>query len=213
MEKIRILIVDDHRLFREGLRLLLRDLAFVEDVDEAPDGESFLQMLDTAVPHLVFMDIDMPGMGGIEATRAALLRFPDLKVIALSMYGEEDYHYRMIEAGARGFLLKNSEIQEVENAILEVIQGNTHFSAEILSGLIRNLGKKKTRKHTAELTERETEILLNICKGHSNQEIADLLFLSKRTVDKHRENILLKTGARNTAGLVMYAIRHGIVNV
>ncbi len=213
MKKIRIHIVDDHRLFREGLKVLLLDLPFVSAVEESPDGESFLDSLAHGLPDLVFMDIEMPGIGGIEATRMALAREPGLRIIALSMYGEDDYHYRMIEAGARGFLLKNSEIQEVESAMAEVMQGGTHFSAEILAGLIRNMNRKKARRPNDDLTERETEVLLQICKGYSNQEIATMLFLSKRTVDKHRENILLKTGARNTAGLVMYAIRHGIVNV
>jgi DNA-binding NarL/FixJ family response regulator len=213
MKALRIQIVDDHRLFREGLKMLLLDLPYVKGVDESKDGETFLTTLAAPLPDIVFMDIEMPGLGGVETTRQATQQFPGLRIIALSMYGDDDYHYRMIEAGARGFLLKNSEIQEVEAAIQEVMQGNTHFSAAILAGLIRNLSRKKEKRSQEVLTDRETEILLHICKGLSNQEIADTLFVSKRTVDKHRENILLKTGSRNTAGLVMYAIRNGIVNV
>ncbi len=213
MKPLSILLVDDHRLFREGLKLLLKNLKEVSSVKEAPNGKVFLEMLGEEVPDVVFMDIDMPVMDGVEATRKAVSRYPDIHIIALSMYGEEDYYTRMINAGVKGFLLKNSDIEEVVEAIHHVHSGRNYFSQEILEGLLHKINRKPAPAKPDELSERESEVLYHICKGLSNQEIATILFLSKRTVDKHRENILLKTGSKNTAGLVIYAIRNGIIEI
>ncbi|MBN1340276.1 MAG: response regulator transcription factor [Bacteroidales bacterium] len=213
MDKVSVILVDDHRMFREGLNLLLSNFLFVAEVTEASGGEEFLAALNKRHPDIVFMDINLPGMDGIAATRKALETYPDLNIVGLSMYGDEDYLTRMIDAGAKGFILKNSGISEIENAILQIRAGANYFSPEILSVLIKSINRKKQPKRNTELTEREEEVLFRICKGLSNQEIADTLNISKRTVDKHRENILLKTGSGNTAGLVMYAIKNGIVDV
>ncbi|MFO7863454.1 MAG: response regulator transcription factor [Salinivirgaceae bacterium] len=129
------------------------------------------------------------------------------------MYGNENYYTQMINAGAKGFILKNSGIQDVENAIQNVMSGNNYFSHEIFQRLIHGLGRKQQKSTNLELSPREEEIVFLICKGLSNQEIADKLYLSKRTVDKHRENILSKTHSKNTAGIVMYAVKNGIVEV
>jgi DNA-binding NarL/FixJ family response regulator len=159
------------------------------------------------------MDIDMPKMDGIEATRKALDRFPDLKVIALSMFGDDEYYIKMIEAGAKGFIVKNSDIEIVEQAISKVMEGQNYFSSDVMATLVVHLNQRKTEELKNDLSERESEILYLICKGFSNQEIADSLFLSKRTVDKHRENILFKTNSKNTASLVLYALKHGIIQL
>jgi len=213
MKNLTVFLVDDHKLFREGLRLLIENILKVHDIHEASNGQQFLEMLGNVRPDLVFMDIDMPVMDGIRATELALSKIPDLNIIALSMYGDEDYYTRMMKAGAKGFILKNSGIVEVERAIEHVTAGKNYFSQEILSGLLQTMTIKKTDPKSGELSEREKEVLYHICKGLSNQEIADLLFLSKRTVDKHRENLLNKTGSRNTSGLVIYAIKNGIIDV
>lgn len=214
MSGYNLMIVDDHTLFRQGLKLLLRDDPIIDTIREACDGQDFLDQIELNVPDIVLIDIDMPGMDGITATRIAIEKYPELKVIALSMYGDEDYYVRMLDAGAKGFLLKNSEISDIENAIQHMIEGKSYFSQEILSGIINSLGRKKSSPQLlSDLTDREKEVLYHICKGLSNQEIADTLFLSKRTVDKHRENILLKTSSRNTASLVIYAIKHGIIKL
>lgn len=213
MEQISIMLVDDHQLFREGLSLLLRNLPYINKVEEAANGESFLSLLKNEQPNIIFMDIDMPGIDGIEATKIAVQQYPNINIIALSMYGDEDYYTRMINAGAKGFILKNSGIQEVEAAIQNVITGKNYFSQEILSSLLKSINRKNHREKTTELSDREIEVLYQICKGLSNQEIADTLCISKRTVDKHRENLLSKTNVRNTAGLVMYAIKNGIVEI
>ncbi|MBN2480303.1 MAG: response regulator transcription factor [Bacteroidales bacterium] len=215
MEQVSVVLVDDHKLFREGLMLLLRNLALVKEIHEAGDGNEFLHymMKQDAKPDIVFMDIDMPNLNGIEATRQALQLYPDLKIIALSMYSDEDYYTQMIEAGVKGFILKNSGIQDLELAIQYVMEGKNYFSQEILDSLLVNLNRNKQQVKKTDLSEREEEVLYHICKGLSNQEIADKLFISKRTVDKHRENLLFKTGSNNTAGLVMFAIKNKIVEI
>ena len=175
MELCRIILVDDHSLFRSGMRGLLDRYDGIRVVGEASTGEEFLAMLPATEADVVFMDFAMPGMNGAETTEKALALEPGLKVITLSMFGDENYYSRMVQAGAKGFLMKDSPMDEVST--------------------------------------REIEILVCVCRGLSNQEIADELFISKRTVDKHRANILEKTGCKNTASLVVYAVRHGLVDV
>lgn len=213
MQPFSIYLVDDHKLFREGLGMLLSSMPIVSEIVEASSGEEFLEMLVNQKPGLVFMDINMPGIDGIESTRRALEIYPDLKIIALSMFADEDYYTRMINAGAKGFILKNSGIQDVEECIRNVVAGHNYFSPEILASILSNISKKNKPEKTGELSEREIEVLYRICQGLSNQQIADLLRISKRTVDKHRENLLEKTNSKNTAGLVMFAIRNGIADV
>ncbi len=211
--KIKIFLVDDHNLFREGLKFLLSNNDLISEIYEAENGEDLLKNILDVKPDIILMDIEMPVMNGIEATKAVLKIYPKTKVIALSMYGNENFYSEMIDAGAKGFLLKNSKFEDVQKAIVDVNDGKNYFSAEILEAIIKNLNKKKYKKKNTDLTEREIEILYNICKGLSNQEIADFLYISKRTVDKHRENVLLKTQSKNTAGLVIYAIKNQIFEV
>ena len=208
----RIALVDDHTLFRNGLRGLLERCAGYRVVGEAGGGEEFLAMLDGLEADVVFMEFSMPGIDGAQTTERALARCPELKIITLSMYGDENYYSRMVEAGARGFLLKDSDISDVMEAIETVAAGGTYFSPQLLSSLA---GRMRTREAAADevLSSREREILVAVCRGLSNQEIADELFISKRTVDKHRANILEKTGCKNTASLVVYAIRNRIVEI
>ena len=212
--KINIFLVDDHTLFRNGLKGLLGLNDSFNVVGEAADGREFIAKLPDSGAEVVLMDIDMPGLNGLEATAKALEILPSLKVITLSMYGDEEYYFRMVEAGAKGFLLKNSEINEVTAAIETVADGGSWFSQELLQGLVGNM---KAATHSEEpdegLSARELEVLPLICQGMSNQEIADKLFISKRTVDKHRANILLKTGCKNTASLVVYAIKNSLVEI
>lgn len=212
----RIILVDDHSLFRNGLRGLLERNEGFRVVGEASSGEEFLSLLEqeSFAADIVFMDFSMPGLDGAQTTERALARRPDLRIITLSMFGEESYYSRMVEAGARGFLLKDSDIGDVLEAIAAVMGGGSYFSPRLLSSLT---GRMHAREHDEladdQLSSREREILGAVCRGLSNQEIADELFISKRTVDKHRANILEKTGCKNTASLVVYAIRNGIVDI
>jgi DNA-binding NarL/FixJ family response regulator len=212
MTPISVCIVDDHTLFRNGLRLLLNASSEVRVVAEAGNGQEYLRLLKDTVPDVTLMDIEMPGMNGIETAAEAVKLFPELRIITLSMYGEEEYYVKMIDAGARGFILKNSDINEVISAIKAVYEGGTYFSQDLLLNVVKNIRSGRlTATADTHLSEREIEILRKICQGYSNQEIADQLNISKRTVDKHRSNLLEKTGSKNTANLVIYALKHKLV--
>ncbi|MDX9928474.1 MAG: response regulator transcription factor [Bacteroidales bacterium] len=212
-QRVRIIIADDHQLFRNGLRLLLDSLPGFIVVAEASDGNSLIRVLENTQADIVLMDINMPEMDGIEATRRVLSANSNISIIALSMYGEEEYYYKMVDAGAKGFLLKDSDISEVREAILTVLRGGSYFSQELLYHVIQKFKTRETEIKMANLSKREKEILLKICEGLSNQEIADTLFISKRTVDKHRANLLSKTSSKNTASLILFAIRNKIIDI
>lgn len=212
MDECRIILVDDHSLFRNGLRGLLDRCKGYRVVGEAASGEEFLDLLPGLDADVVFMDFSMPGIDGAQATERALVIRPSLRIITLSMFGEQQYYARMVEAGAKGFLLKDSQIDQVLEAIEAIRGGGSYFSAELLASIANTMRTRETAGDEP-LSARELEILVAVCRGLSNQQIADELFISKRTVDKHRANILEKTGCKNTASLVVYAIRHGIVEI
>jgi DNA-binding NarL/FixJ family response regulator len=213
MEKIRIIITDDHQLFRNGLKILLDAFPEFEVIGEASNGTEFLQLIKNCPAEVALMDINMPEMDGVEATRRGLKICPDLDIIALSMYGEEEYYYKMVDAGAKGFLLKDSDISEVKEAILTVKKGGSYFSQELLYYVIQKIKIRESESKTANLSKREKEILFKICEGNSNMEIAESLFISKRTVDKHRANLLSKTNSKNTASLILFAIRNKLIEI
>ena len=210
---IRIALVDDHSLFRRGLKMLLSSRTDFEVVAEASSGEEFLEMMDSVRPDVVFMDYSMGGISGAETTERALERMPELKVISLTMFGDNAYYSRMATSGAKGFLVKDSEFDEVVEAVRTVCDGGNYFSALLLESLSQSLHSVADVDERDMLSEREIEILVGICQGLSTQEIADKHFISKRTVDKHRANILEKSGCKNTASLVVYAIKSGLVEV
>lgn len=212
----RIILADDHTLFRSGLRNLLEGISGFSVIGEASDGEQLLELLGREDPDIILLDIEMPRMNGIRAAELLLARRPDLRIITLSMYGDEDYYFKMVSLGVKGFILKNSGIDEVVNAIETVASGGSYFSQELLFTLVSNLKSAPVTEeleNSEALSARESEILLHICRGESNNEIADALFISKRTVDKHRSNILAKTGCKNTANLVVYAIKNNLVEI
>lgn len=213
MEKIRIIIADDHQLFRNGLKILLNAFPDLEVVGEASNGEEFLRILKDNKADIALMDINMPELNGIEATRRGLRICPDISIIALSMYGEEEYYYKMVDAGAKGFVLKDSDISEVKEAIMTVRKGGSYFSQELLYHVIQKIKHREYESKAANLSKREKEILMKICEGLSNQEIAEALFISKRTVDKHRANLLSKTNSKNTASLILFAIKNKLIEI
>ncbi len=210
---VRIALVDDHSLFRRGLKVLLASHPDFEVVAEASSGEEFLELLDAARPDVAFMDYSMGGMNGAETTERALERMPELKVVSLTMFGDNAYYLRMASSGAKGFLLKDSEFDEVVEAVRTVCEGGTYFSALLLESISQSLRSVESEYEHDMLSDREIEILVGICQGLSTQEIADKHFISKRTVDKHRANILEKSGCKNTASLVVYAIKNGLVEI
>lgn len=213
MEKTSIIIADDHQLFRNGLKMLLESIPDFEIAGEASNGEEFLQLLKNYPADIALMDINMPEMDGVEATRRGLKICPTISVIALSMYGEEEYYYKMVDAGAKGFVLKDSDISEVKEAIITVRKGGSYFSQELLYHVIQKIKHRESESKSANLSKREKEILLKICEGLSNQEIAESLFISKRTVDKHRANLLGKTNSKNTASLILFAIKNKLIEI
>ena len=209
----KIIIADDHRMFRESLRKILTIEKVADVIAEASDGIELLELLDKYRPKIILMDISMPGMDGIEATKKALEKQPDVKIISLSSFGDEKYYYSMVEAGAKGFVLKTAGIVELESAIIEVAKGGNWFSLELIQKLIVNINAKPKKEDASALSERELEILRLICKCLTNEQIAKKINISFDTVKWHRANILTKTACTNTAGLVIYAIKNNLIEI
>lgn len=215
-EIINIGIVDDHAIFRDGLKSVLSQIEGFNILYEAETGLEFLKLLDSFSPDVILMDISMPEMDGIEATEKALNRYPTLKIITLSSYSDHIYYYKMIKAGVQGFVLKKSGKEELEKAIKDVYQGNNYFPQDMLRNLIfkmSNKGRETINQAEIILSKRETEVLQLICMGNTNSEIADKLHISPKTVDNHRTNLLQKTATKNAAHLVMFAIKHHLIEV
>ena len=214
MDKIKIMIVDDHQIFRTGLFLLLNELDFVEIIDEANDGIELFKKLAIQQPDIVFMDIKMPKMGGIEATKKISEKYPNIKVIALSMHDDEKYLDSMLISGAKGFLSKEVGMEDLEKAITYVSNGRNYFSAELIGILADKVNpNRKDIKQEISLTQREKQVLQLICKGYLNHEIAEKLFISQRTVEAHKSKLLEKTNSKNSINLVLFAIRKNIVEL
>jgi len=210
MDIIRLIIADDHEIFRKGLRIILNELDEVKVIAEAQNGNEVFEILKHQKADLILMDIRMPVMDGIEATRKMSEKYPEIKVIALTMFEEISYFNQMIEAGAQGFLLKKTNKDELQRAINQVMEGENYFSEEFISNVNRNQ-RPASRIVGIELTDREQEVLELICKGMSNAEISKFLGVSARTVDGHRAHLLEKTGAKNSPHLVMFAIKNGLI--
>jgi len=213
--KPSIIIVDDHLIFRQGLKAMISAENIATIIGEASNGVDFLKLLTVNKPDLVLMDIDMPQMNGMEATLKAIEMIPDIKIIALTMFGDEEYYYRMIELGVKGFILKSAGIAELERAISDVSKGKSYFSNELLQRIIQNFSKNSTQKKQVhkDLSEREIEVLSYICKGLTTTEIAEILCLSPKTIKSHRANILEKTACKNTPTLILYALKNKIINL
>jgi DNA-binding NarL/FixJ family response regulator len=209
LNKSRVIIADDHTLFRQGLKLILEDIVTIEVIADVSNGSELIEVTRELKPDLVIMDINMPEVNGIEASRILLQDYPDLKILVVSMYGDEQYYNSVIENGVKGFILKNAENIELRAAVNAILNGKTYFSQELLLGLIRN---RKTSDQIT-ITPRESEILELICQGLSSAEIATKLFLSERTVENHRASLLDKTGCRNSLSLVLYAFKNNLVQM
>jgi len=213
MKEQKVIIVDDHKIFRKGLRFLLDDMDNINVVGEAENGHEFLDLINVTEVDIILMDINMPKMNGIDATIEALRENPNLKIVVLSMHGEEQYYDKMVEAGVKGFLLKNSDVDELSAALLTVGSGGSYFSQELLVGILNKRKQQKNPSEIVHFTDRELEVLQLICKGFSNNKIADTLFISIRTVERHRANLLSKTNCTNSIAMVMYAIKNSIIEI
>lgn len=204
-----ILLVDDHAIVTDGLRSLLSESDLYEIKGEARNGKQALEILSYLKIDLVLMDIDMPEMDGIEATKAIKKSHENVKIIILTMHDERSMIKRLLEEGADGYLLKNSTKQELMRAIDEVMKGKQHLSDEVNTVLMSK--DPETKGALSGLTEREIEIVRLIAEGLSNKEIGEKLFISHRTVDTHRTNLMQKLGVHNIAALVRLAIQEGLV--
>lgn len=213
MKKITILIVDDHKIVRDGIRSLIEAEEKLVIIGEASNGKEAIQASRHIIPDLIIMDINMPDMDGIEASKIIKKEYPQIKILALTMVVDPHHIQNMIESGASGYILKSSTREELIEAILEVNQGRVYFSDEATKAILEEMVNPNLKKPSSrfEITKREKDVLKLIVDEYTNQEIASKLFISVRTVDTHRRNLLQKTGAKNTAGLVKFAIENKLV--
>lgn len=214
---IKVVLADDHKIIRDGLRAMLSHEENIDIVAEAANGLELLDMLSRMPVDVAVVDINMPGMDGYEATKQIVQQYSSVKILVLSMLDHEGYINKMIEAGASGYLLKNTGKEEFIHAIRMVANGNQYISTEIAMSLLRksNMSSPKpivlTDKPNTDLSKREIEVLQLIAEGFTNAEIADKLFTSKRTVESHRQSLLDKTNSNNTATLIKYALSNGLI--
>ncbi|MBD2768072.1 response regulator transcription factor [Hymenobacter sp. BT664] len=215
MTPIRLAIAEDHRIFREGLKAFLEDYSQIQVLVEVSSGYQLLEVLPQQPVDIVLMDINMPELDGLQTTAQVHEQFPQLKVLALSMYDEDKYIVGMMKAGARGYLLKSAEPDEIVAAITSVHEKGFYFNESLSTTLVKQLVDQGNaeQKNATELNERETEVLQLLCQEFSNAEIADRLFLSVRTVEGYRTRLFEKIGARNIVGLVIYAVKKGLIQV
>lgn len=211
---ITVALADDEKLFRKGLRTILDKSAQIRVLIEAGSGIELLELLQQAgtPPDVLLLDLSMPGMNGMETFEQVRTKYKQIRILILSVHYNDHYIVTLIEKGANGYLSKNTEPDELERAILTVARNDFYFNEDTIRAMHKNLsGKHKRQLLVGEgLTEREIEVLQLICQELTAVEIADRLYISKRTAEGHRNSLLLKTGCRNTAGLVIYAIRHNI---
>ena len=215
MKKIKVAIADDHALFVKGMASIIEDFEGIELVIEAKDGIDLLDKLRKRRPHVILMDLKMPRMNGIKATRHVVTQYPRIKIIVLTMYDEEKFVKKMLEIGAHGYMVKNTEPEEVERGIRTVVKNDFFFSNSLSKKMITESLINRKSGHglilESDLSIRDLKILKMICNEYTSSEIGDELFLSTRTVEGYRKKLLEKTNTKNTAGLVAYAISNELV--
>jgi DNA-binding NarL/FixJ family response regulator len=213
-QKIKVLVVDDHPVVRKGLQTCLARQERLTVVGEAADGDEALLKTRSLSPDIVLMDIDLPRMNGLTVTELLRKEAPDLKILVLSVHSNKDYIFRIIQAGAHGYVSKEASPEELVRAIESVCDGEPFFSPEIaraaLNQLINNGGRKDP---FAQLTDREREVLALIAEGRSNKEVANQLGIGVRTIETHRERIMRKLGIHTIAGLTRFAIQNGVISL
>ena len=216
-KKLNIIIADDHPIFRSGLKSVLEKVDLVNHVYEAENGIETLELLMQLQVHLVFTDIEMPLMDGIECTKIIRLKYPEIKIVALTMFDSVKYILELYDSGVYGYLLKNTDLAELTKAI-ETIYHGEHFYTKQISDVLYNglLNRETISEKNSEIdliTDREIDILKMICEQLTSLEIAEKLFISPKTVERHKENIYSKTETKNLAGLAVFAIKHGLYQI
>ncbi len=216
MSKIKIAIADDYKIFREGLKVGLSADENLEVLLEADNGEDLLKGLEVQTPDVIIMDLKMPIMDGLEATKAVRKKYPSIKVLVVSMYDDDKFIIHLMENGANGYLLKNAEPDEIRRSIYAVHENGYYFNDLVNKALLKKLVLKNNLKpsfnQNIELTEREQEVLKLICEEKTAAEIGKQIFLSPRSVEGIRQRLIEKVGVRNSAGLVMFAVKNGFVD-
>jgi two-component system response regulator DegU len=214
---VQVALLDDHPLFRQGMRYILQALPFVESVVEAGEFSELLALCRQRLPDVLLLDLQMPGMDGPEVAQQLLIEFPDLKIIVLSMFSADKFITQMMKLGARSYLPKDVDQQQLTQALEDVLTTGHHFTERISRAMLQGV-QQPTRPASHLLTEevqftpRELEVLRLICQGLTAADIAEQLLMGRRTVEGHRQRMLEKTGAANVAGLVVYAVRHGLLD-
>jgi two-component system, NarL family, response regulator DegU len=209
---IKIALVDDQPLFRAGINSLLKDFDQLHVILEASNGKELLDQLKRLKPHVILLDIEMPEMNGIETTIVLKEKYPDIKVIILTMHNEEEFIFDLISKGAHGFLPKDKSVEEVVDAIYAVMEKGKYYSEQIADAMVKGSQGLVRTVQLNSLTEKEIEIIKLICKQKTNNEIAEILGVSSRTIENYRTTILLKTNTKNTAGMVVYALKNKLVS-
>ncbi len=216
MNQIKIAIADDYKIFRQGLKVGLASDQNLQVLMEADNGDELIQLLAQEQPDVVIMDLKMPVLDGMEATKIIRSRFPEVKVLVVTMYEDDKFIIHLMEIGANGYLVKNSEIDEIKKAIYSVHENGYYFNDIVNKALLKKLflkgNMKPTFNHNVELTERELEVLKLICEEKTAVEIGKEIFLSPRSVEGIRQRLIEKVGVRNTAGLVMFAVKNGLAD-
>jgi two-component system, NarL family, response regulator NreC len=215
MKKIRVLIADDHALFREGIRALLSKYEDLEVTGEAADGKEAIDQVKKLRPDIVLMDIAMPGLGGLEATLELKKLFPEVKILVLTQYANQEYLFRFLKAGVSGYVLKRVAGAELMSAIRSVNQGGTFLHPDmapaVIEGYLGGLQPAEQEDSYETLTDREKQVLKLVAEGKTNKEIAEILTISVKTAMAHRANIADKLGIHNRAELIKFALQRGIV--
>jgi DNA-binding NarL/FixJ family response regulator len=212
MKKIRLVLADDHPMIRAGFKTLLAQSNDFEVAGEAGNGAELIKVVSALKPDVTLVDLHMPGIGGLEALEKLHSSFPEIKFVVLTMHEEREYVQKALKAGADGYLLKNIEREELENAIHAVHKGGKYFSPAITAVLADSVARPSSFAEAAEITPREKEVLALVAGGHSTKQIADQLGISIRTVETHRINMLKKMGVSNSAELIKKAFESGLLS-
>lgn len=208
---INVMLVDDHDLVRKGIRRLLDDSSGIKVIAEAPDGEQAIRQIRKQKPDVILMDISMPGIGGLEATRKITQVSPDMKVIVVTIHDDEPFPARLLEAGAAGYITKGCDVDEIIQAIQSVYSGNQYITPVVAQKLALSFVNKRGKSLMDELTQREVQVMLMVVKGDSNREISEKLCLSPKTTSTYRGRLFEKLGVGNDVELTRFAIRHGLI--
>ena len=211
MEKIKVLLADDQKLFVDGMMALLKPVEQIEVIGKVYNGEEVLEFLETEQPDVLVLDIEMPKLDGVKATEIIKKQYPDIKILILSMYNQKGFITRLMSLGASGYILKNKSKEELVSAIYNVNRGNAHYGLEVINELAKNR-TSTPQPIRVELSDRQVEVLKKIAEGYTTKQISENLFISEPTVNTHRRNLLKKLNVPNEKFLVRYAIREGYID-